>query len=353
MVSLVCYEPAVHPRAWFEPTIASQTSHDPALAPRPIHSSRDFHEVWDNNLDEEFSALLGAVSRAGGPRAKLAMDMEFPGFPCPDPRGSSQAAHYQALRSNVDKLWPIQLGIAVMGSDGRHHGVWTFNLRFDAAVEAHTEESLDFLRAAGIDFPRHRTEGIKAIALGRRLGNSSLVGLRAPCWLTFSGSYDWAYLLKLVTLGRALPDIASSFDKVLLVYCPRRQDLRQWLPNGSLEVLGKKYGVKRWGSAHTAGSDALLTLELFMLLGVLITESSGLDKVREHEEEVWGSRSWHNADEWYTGGTDQWYPGSIDNLNEGSTQVSWDSFNWAHGNHTTNDWFSTPSKSHVWYPSRF
>jgi hypothetical protein len=272
MASLMQYDPALAPYA--QPARQTRFQHDFAYAPRVVPHSREIHEVWEFNFDQEFDALLAAVARAGGPKAILALDMEFPGFPCEDPRFSTVAIHYQALCRNIDQLWPIQLGVAVVGTDGIHRGVWTFNMRFDAEVDAHTEESLKFLRSAGLDFPRHRTEGVDALELGRRLGSSNLVGPhgRTPYWLTFNGSYDWGYLLKLVTLGRPLPGNLSTFDKVLSVYCPRRRELRDLLPSGSLEVLGRRYGVKRWGSAHTAGRDALLTLVLFMLLGATIKQ---------------------------------------------------------------------------------
>jgi len=208
--------------------------------------------------------LVAAAGDASG-GAMLALDMEFPGFLRQEPRAGARAARYQALRENVDRLRPIQLGAAIAGADGSLRGVWSFNLQFDADVDLHTEKSVAFLRAAGLDFPRHKTEGIEAAALGRRLAGSMLVGQhgRAPWWITFAGAYDLGYLLKLLTFGRPLPRDFSSFDVALGAFCPRRHELREELPHGSLDSLARKLGVQRYGSAHTAGSDALLTLELF------------------------------------------------------------------------------------------
>jgi len=182
--------------------------------------------------------------------------------------------------------------MGVVGANGQLFGVWTFNLYFDANVHAHTAESLAFLQRAGINFPRHAAEGIDVLALGQRLAVSSLVGPhgRTPCWLTFSGSYDWAYLLKMITLGRALPSLPNTFDKVLSYYCPKRYELRDLLPSGSLEVLGQSHGVKRWGCAHTAGSDALLTAELFVLHGGLAWEQDDVRNRRESQREHWARR---------------------------------------------------------------
>jgi len=331
--------------------MTSLVCHKPALVSAV---GRTFHEVWASNFEEEFNCLLAAVASAGGPEVTLALDMEFPGFPSESPRFSSPEAHYEALRRNVDQLWPIQLGVAVLGANGVHRGVWTFNLHFDASVDAHTEESLAFLRAAGINFPRHRAEGIKALALGQHLASSSLIGAhgRAPCWLTFSGSYDWGYLVKLVTLGRALPGLASTFDNVLSIYCPRRQELRDLLPSGSLEVLGRKHGVKRWGTAHTAGSDALLTLELFMLLGGPKLQPGNARKLEETQQQDdvarWGEMIWQNVEVWYPSDTEQWYLPNNCSLNGGVTQLAhadWENSSWVTQSQTSND--------SLWYPTDF
>jgi len=249
-------------------------------------TSRVFHEVWASDLDDQFDALLAAVERAAHTGAVVALDMEFPGFLQKEPRWSARGPRYQALRENVDRLWPIQMGVAVASGDGRFCGVWCFNLHFDAEVDAHSEPSLDFLHTAGIDFPRHRSEGIEATALGRRLACSRLFGRhwRAPWWLTFSGAYDLGYLLKLLTSGRPLPQDPAVFDRALDVYCPHRHDLRHQLPHGSLESLGRQLGVRRYGRAHQAGSDALLTLELYLHLARVSFLQNSLAK-------AWGP--WH------------------------------------------------------------
>lgn len=253
-------------------------------------SSHVFHEVWASNLDDQFDALIAAIERAADAGAVVAIDMEFPGFLQKEPRSSARGPRYQALRENVDSLWPIQMGVAVAGADGHFCGVWCFNLHFDAEVDAHSEPSLDFLHTAGIDFPRHRTEGIEAAALGRRLACSRLFGRhwRAPWWITFSGAYDLGYLLKLLTSGRPLPQEPADFDRALEVYCPHRHDLRHDLPHGSLESLGRQLGVRRYGRAHNAASDALLTLELYQHVTKTSYVQSSLAKAWGH----WHQHSW-------------------------------------------------------------
>lgn len=293
--------------------VARQDELDPvAAALSPLHSlegSREIREVWAWNLDEEFDALIAAV--AGETGVILALDMEFPGFVHVEPPGGALGSRYQALRENVDSLRPIQLGLSVASADGVLRGVWTFNLSFDVDVDLHTEQSVAFLRAAGINFPRHASEGIDADVLGKRLAGSYLVGEhgRSPCWVTFSGAYDLGYLLKLLTNGQPLPQEPSAFDSVLSVFCPRRHELRDHLPHGSLESLATKHGLKRHGQAHTAGSDALLTMELFLC-------GKGLRKWSQwqlEQEEAWGSdasgsdASGTDAASFY--GMEGWYPG--------------------------------------------
>lgn len=287
------------------------SSPDPVSSPPPIingiDGSREMHEVWAWNLDDEFESLLAAVAGESG--VILALDMEFPGFVYAEPGGGGIGARYEALRENVDSLRPIQLGLAIASADGVLRGVWTFNLSFDVDVDLHTEQSVAFLRAAGINFPRHASEGIDAAALGRKLAGSYLVGQHAgsPCWVTFSGAYDLGYLLKLVTEGQPLPPEPSAFDSVLSVFTPRRHELRDHLPHGSLETLARKHGVKRHGQAHTAGSDALLTLELFL-------NSKGLRRWSWHGEEAWGGDGngadvaslYSQMESWYGHGWEQW-----------------------------------------------
>mmetsp|Transcript_26096 Transcript_26096/g.75246 ORF Transcript_26096/g.75246 Transcript_26096/m.75246 type:complete len:374 (+) Transcript_26096:85-1206(+) len=251
----------------------------------------EVHDVWAWNLDEAFDALLtsaleGAHADSGAGSVILAFDVEFPGFLRQEPRTGARAVRYQVLRENVDRLRPIQLGVAVSSHSGSLRGVWSFNLRFDVDVDLHSAKSVAFLRAAGIDFPRHAAEGIDAEELGQRLATSELVGwhARAPWWVTFSGSYDFGYLIRMLTSDK-LPQNFGGFDMTLSSFCPRRHELRDELPHGSLDSLARKHGLQRRGFAHTAGSDALLTLELFLAV-------AGSRSVSEMQRQKQGSGAW-------------------------------------------------------------
>lgn len=227
---------------------------------RTSSDARRSREVWAWNFRAEFFAFLEALHLAS-PGALVALDTEFPGCIRDGPWTASRKTQHEALRCNVDLMRPLQLGLAVATRDGEVLGVWSFNLHFDLAKDLHTESSIAFLQAAGIEFWRHAAEGIDADVLGKLL----VVGVREylPCWITFAGLYDLAYLVKLVTCA-PLPRGLEAFDELLEHLCPLRLEVRDWLPHGSLESLVQQQGLRRHGAAHTAASDALATLDLFV-----------------------------------------------------------------------------------------
>jgi len=244
--------------------------------PRRGRDEQQIREVWAWNFDAEIGELLATTAPLKN-NVILALDTEFPGFLREEPHTAGKARQYQALRDNVDNLRPIQIGIAVANEDGTLLGTWSFNLRFDVAMDLHTEESINFLRAAGLDFERHASQGIEPAVIGRRLAASPLVGRSSrPEWVTFQGLYDFGYLLKLLT-SWPLPSDVSAFESALTAFCPRRRELRDTLPRGSLDSLIHDRGVERVGAPHTAGSDALATLELFLQLEKIDASSNKSD----------------------------------------------------------------------------
>lgn len=212
----------------------------------------------------EFFAFLETL-RAAGLGALVALDTEFPGCVRDGPWMASREEQYNALRCNVDLLRPIQVGLAVATEDGMVLGAWSFNLHFDLAKDLHTDSAVAFLRAAGLDFARHAAEGIDSALLGQLLAASPFMGnIRyPPAWITFSGFCDLGYLMKLLT-SAPLPRSIADFDKMLESFCPRRHELRTWLPHGSLASLLHERKIVRYDTAHNAASDALATLELFL-----------------------------------------------------------------------------------------
>ncbi|KAJ2113537.1 CCR4-NOT core DEDD RNase subunit, partial [Coemansia sp. RSA 921] len=157
-------------------------------------------EVWESNLEEEFGLLRRLIGRYN----YVAMDTEFPGVVA-RPIGtfsSTSDYHYQLLRSNVDLLSIIQLGITLMDAQGRPPpGVssWQFNFKFSLNTDMYAQESIDLLSKSGIDFRKNEEFGIDALHFGELLTDSGLVLFKDVRWVSFHSGYDFGYLLKLLT----------------------------------------------------------------------------------------------------------------------------------------------------------
>ena len=115
-------------------------------------------QVWASNFDEELLKLVGVVT--GLSACVVAFDVEFPGFFEDGQRGALWDRQYQTLRSNVNLLSPIQIGIAVADHSGAVKGLWAFNMHFDLSSDLYTAPAVALLSGAGLDFARHRSMGI-------------------------------------------------------------------------------------------------------------------------------------------------------------------------------------------------
>lgn len=215
--------------------------------------------VWATNFEEEMENMM-AVAENG---YYIAFDTEYPGLLQQPTRATSSSDTYSALRENVDVMKLIQLGLAFADEDCNVLGCWQFNFHFDNGVDRYAPDSMDFLAQAGFDFTRHATEGLSMEAFGERLTASGLVLSDEVHWISFHGMYDFAYLLKLLT-GDSMPVTLPAFDEALDTFFPKRLDIKRHLPKGSLSRLGEDYGIRRKGIAHQGGSDAFLTLEIFL-----------------------------------------------------------------------------------------
>lgn len=174
-------------------------------------------EVWDRNVEEEMlkiSELLDIYKYIG-------MDTEFPGF-CinsnPDPNVKDSA--YKFIKSNVDALKVIQIGITLSDAQGNlPTGIctWQFNLKFDVNKDRSAESSIELLRNAGISFNNLQEFGIDPIKMADLLTSSGLAFDEEIRWVTFHGAFDFAYLLKLLT-NQNLPQSLDTFNNTLKLY---------------------------------------------------------------------------------------------------------------------------------------
>nr|ACF81105.2 unknown [Zea mays] len=221
---------------------------------RHHHHPLEIRQVWADNVDREFKLIRAAIERF----PYVSMDTEFPGVihhPPPAVHHSTLTApqRYALLKSNVDALHLIQVGLALAPSPGSPPALaFQINLRgFDPRVHRHAPDSV------------------------RLLASSGLICNPAVAWVTFSSAYDFAYLVKLL-MGRKLPRALPDFLRYVRVYfgaavydvkhmarvaCASHGEVALL---GGLERVAAALRVRRAaGQGHQAASDSVLTWDTF------------------------------------------------------------------------------------------
>ncbi|GAA0148769.1 mRNA polyadenylation factor [Lithospermum erythrorhizon] len=246
------------------------TSDDPP--PPPITT----RSVWAHNLAAEFRIIRDVIDRF----PYVSMDTEFPGVVYrQDYRSIDPFDHYQTLKSNVDALKLIQVGITLTDEFGNlpdlglnnNRFIWEFNLAdFDLVNDDHVPASIDLLRQQGINFDKNRKDGIKCSRFGDLMMSSGLVCNDYVTYVTFHGAYDFGYLIKTLT-GRGLPGTLSGFLELLRVFFGERvydvkhlmRYCRSYLHGGLNRVAETLALERKVGKSHQSGSDSLLTWDAF------------------------------------------------------------------------------------------
>lgn len=239
--------------------------------------------------------------------------------------------HYQTLRCNVDLLKMIQLGITLFSpegelppatpteANGQGYGggygpapcTWQFNFRFSLEDDMYAQDSTSMLAKAGIDFSMHEKNGIDPTEFGALLMSSGLVLLDDVHWISFHSGYDFGYLMKIM-LCKPLPEDEEEFHKLLRIFFPSLYDIKYLMKHAgrnqtandspltpaALQVinnLGQKsglqdiadeLGVKRVGIAHQAGSDSLVTGEIYWKMRQIVF--NGTIDESKYSGQVWG-----------------------------------------------------------------
>ena len=126
--------------------------------------------------------------------------------------------------------------------------------------------------------------GIPFELFGEYLISSGLIANENLYWVSFHGVYDFAYFLKYST-NLALPENELNFFDLLELYFPNYYDIRYLVRfndefRGSLSKLGQELNISRIGTTHQAGSDSLITSEIFFRLrkGYLTDENMRIDR---------------------------------------------------------------------------
>lgn len=237
-------------------------------------STVHIRDVWEENVEEEMELIRKISERFN----YIAIDTEFPGIVAkPSIAVAKSDFQYHMLRSNVDLLTLIQLGMSFSNAEGElvklsDLGIaskrdivvcWQFHFNFSLSEELYSSSSIKLLQNSGIKFDLLDNHGIDPIHFGELLISSGLVLLKNVHWITFHGLYDFGYLLKVLT-NKPLPLKKTDFDKLLKMYFHNVYDIKYIKEyNSSLEKLAERLSINRVGPSHQAGSDSLITLQVF------------------------------------------------------------------------------------------
>ena len=237
-------------------------------------------EVYADNFKQEIknmSSLLEEYNYIG-------MDTEFPGTVyCIN--NYTTDFYYRTMKLNIDSLKLIQLGITLTNSKGEYpknypYHTWQFNLEFDLNSDKYAQNSLNLLINCGIDFNKLKKKGIKHKDFAEYLMISGLVLNPDIHWVSFHGSYDFGYLLHLLT-NSPLPENENNFTDELTIYFPNHYDIRFLVQGneklqGGLNKLAQYLEILREGKTHQAGSDSVVTIDVFFKL----LKNGNIDKER-------------------------------------------------------------------------
>ena len=243
----------------------------PQVQPNVINNTRleeKIIEVYQDNFIKEIKRIGKYLKQY----PYIGMDTEFPGivYPC---ISNASDFYYQYIKLNVDKLKLIQLGITLTNAKGEqppNTTTWQFNLRFDINKDEHSNESINLLYNCGINFNKIKKDGISHRLFAEYLTVSGMVLNENVFWVSFNGFSDFAYLLKLL-IGDFLPNNTNEFLDLMKTYFPNVYDIKYLINEndsykGGLNKIAKDLNIERKGEVHQAGSDSLVTIEVFFKL---------------------------------------------------------------------------------------
>ncbi|KAG9464160.1 hypothetical protein GDO78_020371, partial [Eleutherodactylus coqui] len=235
----------------------------------PAANSKVICEVWALNLDEEMRKISELVRSY----RYIAMDTEFPGVVTRPFIRRNIDYQYQLIRCNVDLLKIIQLGLTFINEKGEYPpgtNTWQFNFKFNLRKDKYSQDSINFLAKCGLQFQKHEEEGIDRLTFAELLMTSGVVLCDNVKWLSFHSSFDFGYIVKLLTNSR-LPKEEHEFFHLLNLFFPSIYDVKYLMKScfyikGGLQEVADQLNLQRIGGQHQAGSDSLLTSKVFFCM---------------------------------------------------------------------------------------
>lgn len=91
--------------------------------------------------------------------------------------------------------------------------------------DIYAEDSIELLKSCGINFEKFEKDGIDVQYFGELLTMSGLVLSDNVRWISFHSSYDFGYLLKILTCAE-LPIDEQSFLDLLQIFFPKIFDVK-------------------------------------------------------------------------------------------------------------------------------
>ncbi|AMD20580.1 HDL164Wp [Eremothecium sinecaudum] len=251
-----------------------------------IHHSNQLlvREVWANNLTAEFASIRRLVDQYD----HIALTTEFVGT-IVRPIGNFRSKndyHYQTMRTNIDLLNPVQIGISLSDAQGNKPdntpSTWQFNFHFDLTKEMVSPESLDLLKKSGVLFEKHQNNGVEPYEFAQLLIDSGLVLSESVTWLSFHAAYDFGFLINILT-NLPMPNNKEDYEFWVQKFMPNFYDLNvinksvqelkqqrtkqlQQSQQYSVESLADEVGIPRFPIFNTTGGQSLLALLTFTRL---------------------------------------------------------------------------------------
>ncbi|KFK39695.1 hypothetical protein AALP_AA3G277100 [Arabis alpina] len=243
-------------------------------------------EIWNWNKEEELTSMKECLKAS----SYIAIDTEFPGCLKESPMDANEADRYSDMRFNVERTKLIQLGLTLLGSDGKNRGTWEVNFSdFDVRRDKKNDKSISFLRRNGLNFDKIREEGIPMEDFFKQF--SKMLN-KQMSWVTFDGSYDMAYLFKGLTGVKSLPPTSQRFDETverLVGYVFDAKDIAGLCKGLSscygLQRVADELQIKRLGTAHHAGSDSELTARVYIKMALMVHRDLSKRKRSESDQQ--------------------------------------------------------------------